>query len=103
MKTFKVNIHPELEEVEETVRNGAQFVRSVISGEYRTFMFTTNEDDLQRIKEFAFKHATDKDEKSENWYANCKDFAMGLCISEGGKLITINTYRPYGQYSASKK
>ena len=97
MKTYRIDIHPELKNVEVTVKNGAEFERCTIKGAYKVFRFTTNEADAERIRKFAVKHANDKDSNRGNWYAHCNRFAMDLTVMHAGKEFTINTYRPYGR------
>jgi len=98
MKTFIIDIHPNLENVEITVKNGANFTRKLIKGKYNNFYFTTNDYDLKRIKQFAVKKGNDKSSNRGNWYAHCNGFAMDLCVMNKGKNLSINTYRPYGKY-----
>ena len=97
MKTFKINIHPELREIEVTVENGAEFQRCIIAGTYKPFTFTTSESDAQRIKSFAIKNGTDNSSNNGNWYAHCNGFAMDLIATQRGTNFEINTYRPFGQ------
>lgn len=96
MKTFKININSKLQNVEITVKNGAQFTRSVIEGEYKVFNVTTNEKDLLRIKKYAVKYGNDNNSNKGNWYAHCNGYSMDLCVNYRGD-ISINTYRPYGK------
>jgi hypothetical protein len=97
MKTLKINIHPKLEGVEITVKNGAAFSRAIIEGCFKNFSFTTNEEDLKRIKKFAVKYGNDNNSNRGHWYAHCNGYAMDLIVDYKNNL-QINTYRPYGQY-----
>jgi hypothetical protein len=95
MKTFTININNELQNIEITVKNGAQFTRSIIAGDYKVFSFTTNEKDLKRIKKFAIKNGNDNNSNFGKWYAHCNQFSMDLFVDYSGGL-RLNTYRPYG-------
>ena len=99
MKTIKINIHPKLEGVEITVKNGAKFTRAITEGRFCNFYFTVNDNDLKRIKEFAVKFGNDKSSNRGNWYAHCNGYAMDLCCMNSGKHLSLNTYRPYGKDS----
>lgn len=96
MKTFKINIHPNLENVQVTVKNGAKFTRDLITGNYQIHRFVTNEEDAKRIKEFAVKHGNDNNSNKGHWYAHCNGFAMDL-VANYNNEFQINTYRPYGR------
>jgi hypothetical protein len=98
MKTFKIDIHPTLKNVEVTVKNGAEFTRALISGEYSNFQFTTNENDSKRIKKFAIKSGNDNCSNKGKWYAHCNGYAMDLLVHYNDSF-SINTYRPYGKNS----
>jgi len=97
MKTYTINIHPQLQSIEVTVRNGALFQRSIIEGSYRSFNFTTNPEDAEKIKSFAVKFGNDKSSNKGNWYAHCNGYAMDLTVTQKGNSFSINTYRPYGK------
>lgn len=97
MKTFKIDIHPELKDVEITVKNGAKFLRDITSGDYATHYFETNEYDADRIKKFAVKFGDDNNSCRGDWYAHCNGYAMDLMVTNAGKKMCINTYRPYGR------
>ena len=99
MKSITLNIHPELNDVTVTVRNGKAFTDALISGEYKTFIITAEGEDLERIKRFAVKHGNDKSSCHGTWYAHCNGYAMDLCVTQAGNYITLNTYRPYGRAS----
>jgi len=96
MKTFKIDIHSKLKNIEITVKNGAAFSRDIIKGCYSTHNFTTNECDGKRIKQFAVKYGNDNSSNQGNWYAHCNGYAMGLLVIGRGNAFSINTYRHYG-------
>jgi hypothetical protein len=97
MKSFNLDIHPELKNVTITVKNGRKFSESLIKGQYANFEITVDEEDLNRVKDFAVKKGNDNDINKGNWYAHCNGYAMDLCVMNKGQNITINTYRPYGK------
>lgn len=97
MKHFTINIHPKLPNVTFTVKNGRQFVDKLTRGEYCRFVIDVCESDLKRVKQFAVHQGNDKSSCCGNWYAHCIGFAMDLCVTNRGKVISINTYRPYGK------
>jgi hypothetical protein len=98
MKSFTIDIHPKLQAVTFSVKNGRKFSDHLIKGEYGNFEIKIYENDLKRVKQFAVKNADDKNSNRGNWYAHCNGFAMDLIIDYKG-YATINTYRPYGRYS----
>jgi len=97
MKTFNINIHPKLENVSVTVKNGSKFQKNLIEGNYKSFQFTTTDSDLKRIKKFAVENGNDNNSNRGDWYAHCNGFAMDLLVTNKGKFLFLNTYRPYGQ------
>lgn len=97
MKAFKIDIHPQLQGVEITVKNGALFTRCALEGKYKVFSVQVSEYDLPRLKKFAVKYGNDKSSNRGNWYAHCNGYAMDLLVTNAGKDVSINTYRPYGQ------
>lgn len=99
MKTFTINIHPELKEVTFTVKNGKKFAEKLIKGEYCIFQIQVCPEDIKRVKQFAIHKSNHHKVFHNSWYAQCNGFAMGLFVNkttEGLCYITINTYRPYG-------
>ena len=100
MKTFTINIHPELKNVTFTVKNGRKFTESLIEGLYENFYITpATEEDAKRICDFAVKNADDKSSNGGYWYAHCNGFAMDLAVTHAGAEFMINTWRPYGRMS----
>ena len=97
MKTYTIDIAPHLENVEITVKNGRLFEHCAITGTYKTFYIDVAEKDLKRVKQYAIKHGNDKSSCRGSWYAHCNGYAMDLCVTNAGKYISINTYRPYGR------
>lgn len=98
MKTFTIDIHPELTNVTFTVKNGRKFSDSLIAGSYDNFYITpATEEDAKRISAFAVKHADDKSSNRGNWYAHCNGFAMDLTVTHAGTEFMINTWRPFGR------
>lgn len=97
MKTYTIDIHPNLQDVTFSVANGAKFERSLIRGDWHYFYIDIAKEDLKRVKRFAVEYGNDKSSNGGNWFAHCNGFAMGLCVSCKGKYISINTYRPYGR------
>ena len=97
MKNLNINIHPQLKNIEITVKNGAKFTRDIISGEYEIHDIKISEHDLQRVKKFAIRNGNDNSSNYGKWYAHCNGFAMDLFIQHNG-YCRINTYRPYGKY-----
>jgi hypothetical protein len=102
MKTFKVDIHPKLRNIEVVVKNGAAFTRDSIRGTYKYHSFTTNWYDSARLKEFAIKYGNDNNSNKGAWYAHCNGFAMDLMVDHKGNLM-INTYKPYSRAEAPEK
>lgn len=100
MKTLKINIHPELKEVEITVKNGRAFSEAAIKGDYKTFSFTTNENDAARIKAFAVKYGNDNNSNKGHWYAHCNGYAMNL-VANYDNQFSLNTFRVYGRSKAA--
>ena len=97
MKTYTIDIHPNLKDVTIEVKNGAKFERAIIKGEYEYFdVKIPCELELKRIKKFAIKHADDYCSCKGRWFAHCNGFAMDLFINYKGE-VRINTYRPYGK------
>lgn len=99
MKTYTINIHPHLENVTFTVKNGRKFEDALIRGDYKNFYIEVSEDDIKRLKKFAVKYGDDKSSCHGSWYAHCNGFAMDLAVTCAGKYISINTWRPYGRMS----
>ena len=99
MKTFKIDIHPHLCDVEITVKNGRLFSDYLIAGKFGTFYVEVAPQDVSRVKKFAVKYGDDKSSCRGNWYAHCNGWAMDLCITCAGKHISINTARYYGRAS----
>lgn len=97
MKTYTINIHPKLENVTFTVKNGRRFEESLIKGDYKNFFIEVSEQDIKRVKQFAVRFGNDKSSCHGHWYAHCNGYAMDLCITMAGKYISINTWRPYGK------
>ena len=99
MKTIKLTIHKDLQDLELTFNNGASFMRSFMSGEYRLFNFTPSDYDGEKIKNWLVKNSNDKHSNKGNWYAHCNGYAMGLMVSKiNGKFIyQLNTYRHYSK------
>lgn len=96
MKSFTINIHPKLQNVSFSVKNGRKFTDSIVKGEYKTFSIVISDQDLKRVKQFAVKIADDKNSNKGHWYAHCNGFAMDLIVHYDGRA-RINTYRPYGK------
>lgn len=96
MKTFTIDIHPKLKDVEITVPNGAKFTRDSRKGSYATHRVVIAEKDVKRVKQFAVKNGNDNNSNYGNWYAHCNGYAMGLFINYLNEC-NINTYRPYGR------
>lgn len=96
MKSFTINIHPKLESVTFTVKNGKEFSKNLIAGTYKGFKITIDENDLARVKKVAVEIGNDNNSNKGKWYAHCNGFAMDLMISYNGEA-SINTYRPYGK------
>jgi hypothetical protein len=99
MKTYTIDIHPYLEGVKFTVKNGKKFEESLIRGEYKEFRIEVCDEDIKRVKQFAVKCGDDKASCHGNWYAHCNGYAMDLYVTCAGKYISINTWRPYGRPS----
>lgn len=99
MKSFTINIATGLEGVEVIVKNGRKFQEAIIAGAYKTFEFTTNEEDAERLKKFAVKKGDDKNSNRGNWYAHCNGYAMDLFVGNAGKTFSLNTYRNFGRNS----
>lgn len=97
MKSFVIDIHPYLKDVEIVVKNGKLFSDCLMKGSYKEFSFTTNECDAKRIKQFAVKFGNDKSSNRGRWYAHCNGYAMDLMVLNKGSYFSINTYRPYGR------
>lgn len=97
MKTLTIDIHPQLKGVEITVKNGRRFSESLIRGEYENFLIEVSDKDIARVKHFAVHMGDDKSSCKGNWYAHCNGYAMDLCVTNKGRYIYINTYRPYGR------
>lgn len=97
MKTFVIDIHPQLKGVEIRVNKGRLFSESLIKGEYNDFIIEVAEKDIKRVKKFAVHYGDDKSSCHGNWYAHCNGYAMDLLVANRGGTITINTYRPYGR------
>lgn len=98
MKTFTINIHPKLENVTITVKNGRKFTDAVINGTYERFSIQVSEEDLKRIKQFCVKYGNDNKSNKGQWHAHCNGYAMDLTVFYTGH-VSINTYRPYGKTS----
>ena len=96
MKTYTINIHPELRSVTFSVKNGRKFEESLIKGEWGKFEINVVPEDMGRVKKFAVKFGDDKSSNGGAWYAHCNGFAMDLLVTSGGQYVIINTYRPYG-------
>lgn len=105
MKTYTIDIHPHLQGVTFSVKNGRAFEKALIAGEYKEFDIQPDEESAIRIRQFAIKHADDKSSNHGCWYAHCNMYAMDLIA---GRVINktagyayyhyhINTYRPYGR------
>lgn len=97
MKTITLNIHPKLENVTFSVKNGRQFLDDLVSGHYCNYVITPDAESLERIKRFAVEFGNDKSSNRGNWYAHCNGYAMDLCVMNKGAEIQINTYRPFGR------
>ena len=97
MKTFTIDIHPELQKVTFTVTNGKKFEESLASGDYRVFYINVCESDIKRVKQFAVRKGNDKSSCHGNWYAHCNGYAMDLCVTCAGKHISLNTYKSYNR------
>ena len=69
----------------------------------KLYLCTTEYSDAQRIKDFAIKNGDDKSSNNGKWWAHCNGYAMDLNVTEAGKKMSINTYRPYGQFGNVKK
>ena len=98
MKSFCIDIHPRLENVRFTVKNGAQFSRDIISGSYGQTNINIDSNDIKRVSRFAIKYGDHKASNRGKWYAQCTTFAMGLLVTNESNIrkVSINTYRPYG-------
>lgn len=97
MKRYCIDIHPYLKQIHFSVRNGKRFEDYLIKGEYHDFLIDIDDYDLYRVKNFAIKYGNVKSSNNGNWYAHCNGYAMDLCVTNSGKYISINTYRPYGR------
>lgn len=97
MKTYTIDIAPELKKVTFKVKKGWLFEKCAIIGEWKHFYIEVDEKDIDRVKKFAVKYGNDKSSCHGNWYAHCNGYAMDLCVTSAGKYISINTYRPYGK------
>ena len=97
MKTYVIDIAPQLRNVTITVKNGKRFSDYLIKGHYGNFYVYVAQEDLSRVKKFAVKYGNDKGSNRGNWYAHCNGFAMDLCITNAGKYISITTARYYGR------
>jgi ribosomal protein L31 len=96
MKTYTINIHPELREVTFTVKNGKKFEAALMRGSFDHFEIKVDPKDIDRVKKFAVKFGDDKSSCRGSWYAHCNGYAMDLCVTSAGQYVYINTYRPYG-------
>ena len=103
MKTYTINIHPELKDVTFSVKNGKAFEKALIAGDWKTFEIQVSESDLKRVKQFAVRYGNDKSSNRGNWYAHCNGYAMDLIVAIAGQRISINTYRPYGGYGCRQQ
>jgi hypothetical protein len=99
MKTYTLDIHPELKNVTFTVKDGKKFEELLRLGKYNRVFINVSEKDMKRVKQFAVRKGNDKSSCHGNWYAHCNGYAMDLCITGAGKYISINTYRPYNRSS----
>lgn len=97
MKTYTIDIHPQLKNVTFSVKNGRRFEAAIIKGEYGDFYIEVSDQDIKRVKQFAVRHGDDKSSCHGNWYAHCNGYAMDLAVTCAGKYISINTWRPYGR------
>ena len=95
MKTYTIDIHPELQKVTFNVTNGKKFEESLASGDYRVFNINVCESDIKRVKQFVVRKGNDKSSCYGSWYAHCNGYAMDLCVTCAGKHISINTYKSY--------
>lgn len=95
MKTFMIDIHPELKNVEVIVKNGKMFEEYLKSGKYGYFDFTTNEKDANRIKKFVVRKGDDKSSNRGNWYAHCNCYCWDLAVLCAGRFFRINTCNLY--------
>lgn len=96
MKTFTIDIAPQLKDVTFTVNNGAEFERCLIKGNYRTFQIKVCDTDIQRVRQYAVKHGNDNNSNRGRWYAHCNGYSMDLIVNYSN-FVQINTYRPYGK------
>lgn len=96
MRTFNINISPQLENIEVRVKNGKKFAENLIKGEFYKVTFTPNEVDFKRIKSYLIKNADDFNYK-DDWYLHCNMYNMDICLSKSG-ICSINTYRPFGNH-----
>lgn len=96
MKTYNIDIHPQLKSVTFSVKSGRKFEQSLIKGSYRRFKIDVTDKDKKRVRQFAVKNGNDNSSNRGNWYAHCNGYAMDLMVTNAGKVFFINTYRPYG-------
>lgn len=94
-----MDIHPELQNVTFSVKNGKRFEEALKSGEYCQVQIQVSEEDLKRVKQFAVRKGNDKSSCYGLWYAHCNGYAMDLCVTCAGKYITLNTYKTYRRQS----
>ena len=95
MKTFFIDIHPELTGVEVTVSDNKLFEQSMKDGRFHQFEFTTNELDAKRLRQFAVKNGNDNNSNNGDWYAHCNGYCMNLIVEDSGKKFSINTCKSY--------
>ena len=99
MKTFCLNIDPELKNVVFQVNNGAAFERDLLKGAMRNYQITLSESEYKRVARFALKRCNSYYSSRGGWHAQCNGYSMGLTIfglSDHSRRVEISTYRPYG-------
>ena len=99
MKTFCLNIDPELKNVFFQVKNGAAFERDLLQGAMKSYQITLSESEYKRVARFALKRCNSYYNSRGGWHAQCNGYSMGLTIfglSDHSRRVEISTYRPYG-------
>ena len=80
MKTFCLNIDPELKNVVFQVNNGAAFERDLLQGAMKCYQITLSESEYKRVARFALKRCNYYSSCRGGWYAQCNGYSMGLTI-----------------------
>jgi hypothetical protein len=99
MKTFCLNIDPELKNVVFQVNKGAAFERDLLKGTMKCYQITLRDSEYKRVARFALKRCNSYYSSRGRWHAQCYGYSMGLTIfglNGLSRRVEISTYRPYG-------